>query len=182
MMGTPAMCSVFAWALGEKLKNWAGNLEYSTQRLDSANSSQQVIEFVTRQAKLKVLGTRHCFNNIADSKDYFLSVKAMDRVVSVDPEAHTVTVEAGATYGSGDGNGNLSTAVSGIEFVAASGDVVNLSRQRHGETFNAAVVGLGALGVITKLTLDVQPRYMMRQYVYENLPFSELKQHFDAIM
>ena len=216
MMGTPAMYSVFARALGEKLKNWAGNLEYSTQRLDSANSSQQVIEFVTRQAKLKVLGTRHCFNNIADSKDYFLSVKAMDRVVSIDPEAHTVTVEAGATYGqlcpyldskgfalhnlaslphisaagacstathgSGDRNGNLSTAVSGIEFVAASGDVVNLSRQRHGEAFNAAVVGLGAFGVITKLTLDVQPRFMMRQYVYENLPFSELKQHFDAIM
>ena len=64
MMGTPAMYSVFAWALGEKLKNWAGNLEYSTQRLDSANSSQQVIEFVTRQAKLKVLGTRHCFNHV----------------------------------------------------------------------------------------------------------------------
>src|SRR5207302_3405914 len=59
---------------------------------------------------------------------------------------------------------------------------VNLSRQRHGEAFNAAVVGLGALGVITKLTLDVQPRYMMRQYVYENLPFSELNRHFDAIM
>src|SRR5438309_3605533 len=140
----------------------------------------------------------------------------MDEVVALDPEAHTVTVNAGITYGqlcpylhtrgfalhnlaslphisvagacstathgSGDGNGNLSTAVSGIEFVAASGDVVNLSRQRHGEAFNAAVVGLGAFGVITKLTLDVQPRFMMRQYVYENLPFSELKQHFDAIM
>src|SRR5215469_12746007 len=39
----------------------------------------------------------------------------------------------------------------------------------------------GALGVITKLTRDVQPRFMMQQYVYENLPLSELKEHFDAI-
>src|SRR5947208_11783883 len=177
MMGTPAMYSVFAWALGEKLKNWAGNLEYSTQRLASANSSQQVIEFVTRQAKLKVLGTRHCFNNIADSKDYFLSVKAMDRVVSVDPEAHTVTVEAGMTYGrlcpyldskgfalhnlaslphisiagscstgthgSGEKNGNLATAVSALDIVTAAGDILKLSRQKDGETFRGAVVGLG---------------------------------------
>lgn len=43
-------------------------------------------------------------------------------------------------------------------------------------------MGLGALGVIARLTLDIQPRYMMQQYVYENLPLSELKEHFDAIM
>ena len=43
------------------------------------------------------------------------------------------------------------------------------------------MVGLGALGVITKITLDIQPSFMMRQYVYENLPLSELKNHFGAI-
>jgi xylitol oxidase len=65
--------------------------------------------------------------------------------------------------------------------VTADGSVVNLSRERDGETFYGAVVGLGALGVITKVTLDVQPTFQMRQYVYEDLPFAALKDHFDAI-
>src|SRR5258708_4362447 len=85
------------------------------------------------------------------------------------------------THGSGEKNGNLAAAVSGLEFVAAAGDLVKLSRQQDRETFQGAVVGLGAVGVITKLTLDIQPTFMMRQYVYENLPLNEVKEHFDAI-
>jgi len=50
--------------------------------------------------------------------------------------------------------------------------------ERH---FTAAVVSLGALGVITKITLNIQPTFMMQQYVYENLPLNQLKEHFDEI-
>jgi alditol oxidase len=211
----PALSSLFAWGEGEKLKNWAGNLEYSTDRLQSGNSPEQVRAFVKRQSKFKVLGTRHCFNTIADSTNQFLSVKPMDQVVTLDAGARTVTIGAGMTYGqlspylhekgfalhnlaslphisvagacttathgSGEKNGNLATAVSALEFVNARGEVVKLSRLRDGEKFRGAVVGLGALGVITRITLDLQPTYMMRQYVYENLPLRQLKEHFDAI-
>jgi len=86
-----------------------------------------------------------------------------------------------ATHGSGLKNGNLSTAVSGLEIVTADGKVVTLSRQQDAKTFNGLVVGLGALGIITKLTLDIEPSFTMSQYVYEGLPFSELKDHFEAI-
>jgi len=86
-----------------------------------------------------------------------------------------------ATHGSGERNGNLATAASGLEIVTASGEVLKVSRERDGETFRGAVVGLGALGVITTVTLDIQPTFMMRQYVYENLPLSEAKNHFDEI-
>lgn len=215
LMASPAISPLLAWASNDKLKNWAGNLEYSTDRLYSANSLEQVRNYVKKQNKLKVLGTRHCFNNIADSTDNFLSLKPMDEVAALEPEARTVTVDAGMTYGqlcpllhskgfalhnlaslphisiagaittathgSGEKNGNLATAVSALEIVTAAGEVVKLSRQQDGEAFLGAVVGLGALGVITSITLDIQPTYMMRQYVYENLPLSAVKDHFDAI-
>src|SRR5260370_29118875 len=96
---SPVTSPLLAWASKDKLKNWAGNLEYSTDRLYSATSVEQVRSYVKKQRKLKVLGTRHCFNNIADSTDNFLSVKSMDEVVALEPDARTVTVDAGVTYG-----------------------------------------------------------------------------------
>ena len=89
---------------------------------------------------------------------------------------------ATATHGSGMKNGNLSTAVRAVEFVAGDGAVRTLSREKDGERFAGAVVGLGALGVVTHLTLAVQPRYEMTQVVYQNLPFGELEHHFADIM
>src|ERR1700757_5421293 len=95
VMAAPAFSSAFAWALGDKLQNWAGNFDYSTERLYSANSLEQVRDFVRRQASLKVLGTRHCFNRIADSTRQLLSLRSLDKVVALDPAARTVTLEAG---------------------------------------------------------------------------------------
>jgi xylitol oxidase len=215
MIAGRVISPLFAWAPDSKLKNWAGNLEYSTDRLYPANSLEQVREFVKKQSNLKVLGTRHCFNDIADSRHNLLLLESKDEVVALGPKAHTVTVDAGMTYGqlcpqlhskgfalhnlaslphisiagscstathgSGDKNGNLATAVSALEIVTGAGEVTKLSRQENGETFRGAVVGLGALGVITKVTLDIQPTFMARQYVYENLPLSQLKDHFEAI-
>lgn len=87
-----------------------------------------------------------------------------------------------ATHGSGVNNGNLATAVSAIEFIQADGELVTLSRESDGEAFLGAVVGLGGLGVVTKITLDVVPAFDMRQDVYIDLPFAQLEAHFDAIM
>jgi alditol oxidase len=68
-----------------------------------------------------------------------------------------------------------------LEIVIANGDTVLLSRQKDGENFRGAVVNLGALGAITKVTLEIQPTFEVRQWVYENMPFDALKAHFDEI-
>jgi len=86
-----------------------------------------------------------------------------------------------ATHGSGEKNRNLSAAVQGLEVVAANGDAVRLSRQTDGGIFGGAVVSLGALGAISKVTLEVQPTFQARQWVYENMPFAAVKAHFDEI-
>jgi xylitol oxidase len=88
---------------------------------------------------------------------------------------------ATATHGSGNKNGNLATAVSGMEMVTGTGETITLTKEKDGEKFRAAVVNLGALGVVTKVTLDIQPTFEMNQYVYQNLPFSQLKDNFEAI-
>jgi len=200
----------------EKLKNWAGNLEYSTSNIFYPKSIKEVQDLVKKTPKLRTLGTRHCFNTIADSQDNLISTRELNKVISLDANARAVTVEAGikygelcpyldekgfalhnlaslphisvagscatATHGSGVGNGNLATAVIALEFVTADGSIVTLSKEKDGEKFLGAVVGLGALGIVTKLTLSIQPKFMMRQFVYEHLPVSQLKDNFDKIM
>ncbi|MEO7913125.1 MAG: D-arabinono-1,4-lactone oxidase [Roseiflexaceae bacterium] len=89
---------------------------------------------------------------------------------------------ATATHGSGNGNGNLATAVTAIEFVTANGDLVVLSRGQDGQAFQGAVVGLGGLGIVTKMTLDILPTFAVQQEVYENLPVAQLDEHFEDIV
>lgn len=200
----------------DAMRNWAGNYRYSTDRLTRAGSVEQAQELVKSHSKLKVLGTRHCFNGIADSDQNFISLREMDQVVALDPKARLVTVEAGVTYGqlgpylhekgfalhnlaslphisvvgacatathgSGVKNGNLATAVAAMEMITGTGEVVKLSREKDGKTFPGAVVHLGALGVVTRITLDVQPTFLMRQDVYQDLPMAQLRDHFETIV
>ena len=96
------------------------------------------------------------------------------------PDFTVVGAVSTATHGSGNGNRNLAASVAGLEIVTASGDVLRLKR---GEAdFDGAVVGLGALGVVVAMTLDLVPRFGIRQTVYRNLPFDSVVENFDAVM
>ena len=74
---------------------------------------------------------------------------------------------ATATHGSGDTSGNLATAVQRIELVTGDGDLIQSSR--GDADFEGMVVGLGALGIVTHLTLALEPHYLMSQQVFEHL-------------
>jgi xylitol oxidase len=95
------------------------------------------------------------------------------------PHISVAGAVATATHGSGDGNGSLATAVAALELVTSGGAVL---RVRRGDAdFDGMVVGLGALGVVTRLTLEVEPAYEVRQRVFEHLPWPALAGHFDEI-
>ncbi|MCG7524452.1 FAD-binding protein [Streptomyces sp. OfavH-34-F] len=87
---------------------------------------------------------------------------------------------ATGTHGSGDGNGTLASAVRAVTYVSASGDLV--TTERGDEHFDGSVVALGALGVVTTLTLDLVPAFDVRQWVYEDLPVTALRGAFDEVM
>jgi xylitol oxidase len=216
MAVTPFLTSYDDMTRQEKLKNWAGNLTYSTDNVFYPKTVSEVQALVKKCDRLRGLGTRHCFNSIADSKYNLISSNKMNNVLSLDTVANTVTVEGGikygelspwldkkgfalhnlaslphisvagsittATHGSGVSNGNLSSAVRGLEIVIADGTLMKFSKEKDGDHFDALVVGLGALGFITQVTLAVQPTYMMRQQVYLKLPLSQLKDHFTEIV
>lgn len=194
------------------LTNWAGNYTYKAGTLHSPSTLEQVQEIVASSRRLRALGTRHAFNDIADSAE-LLSLSGLPSEVTVDHAAGTATVSAAlsygevasalgreevalanlaslphisvagavstATHGSGDANGNLATSVAAIEMVGADGALVAASRADA--DFNGLVVGLGAVGVLTRITLDVEPAYKVRQRVFEDLSWDALFEHFDAI-
>ena len=200
----------------ENRSNWAGNYTYRASRLHYPETREHVQELVTQCRKVKVLGSRHSFNDIADSPGDLISLERLDRVIVLDPQRMTVTVDGGikygplcqqlhregyalqnlaslphisiagacatATHGSGHRHGSLATAVAALEVVTADGEMQVLSRTIDGSQFNGAVVGLGGLGVITKLTLDIEPAFDMRQVVYEDLPLAQLEEDFDDIV
>ena len=195
--------------------NWSGNLHYGTDRVFAPESLSQVLEAVMNTPRIKPLGSRHCFNTIADSCDAQLSLRAI-KEIEIDSSAGTVTVGAGvaygelapvldrsgfalhnlaslphitvagaiatATHGSGVRNGNLATSVRAIELLQADGRTLRLSRDHDGQRFRLAVVHMGALGVVVRVTLDLLPRFEMRQVVYQNLSFDELEHNLDAIL
>src|SRR5215475_6294451 len=83
----------------EKLTNWAGNIEYSTDKVTSANSVAAVQQFVRKHSQFKTLGTRHCFNRIADSSQQLLTTDFSSQSPMLDPAARTISVGPGVRYG-----------------------------------------------------------------------------------
>jgi xylitol oxidase len=95
------------------------------------------------------------------------------------PHISVAGAVATGTHGSGDRNPNLSAAVAAVEFIDGTGELVRLSR--GDSDFDGAVVSLGALGIVTRVTLDIEPTFDVRQDLFDNLPWDAALTHFDEI-
>jgi xylitol oxidase len=194
-------------------RNWAGNYGYQAPRIAHPANMAELQDLVANAGKVSALGSRHSFNDIADTSGTLVVLDLLDAGISVDTQNMTVTVSGGtrygtlaaelqrrgfalhnlaslphisvagavatATHGSGDGNGNLATAVAALELVTADGTVITARRGDPG--FAGMVVGLGALGIVSRLTLDIEPSFDVAQTVFEGLDWGQILESFDAL-
>ena len=192
--------------------NWAGNITFRAATVHHPESVPELQRLVAAAGHLRALGSGHSFNTIADSPGDLVSLAAMPSTVDIDTERSAVTVGGGIRYGEltgklhaagyalhnlgslphisvagacatgthGSGTGSLATAVRAVELVTASGDTLRLDRADA--RFPGSVVALGALGIVTALTLDIQPSYQVTQNLYTGLPLAVAAARLAAVM
>lgn len=193
--------------------NWSKTFPYSFRNVLFPASIDELRSAVAASPNIKVLGSRHSFNAIADG-EAALILGGIPIEPVLDPSRKKVTIAGHATYGdlavflsqhglavhnlaslphisiagaiatathgSGRRNGNLATAVSGLEIVTADGSIVTTTR--GDADFEGMVVHLGALGVISRVTLDVEPEFDVAQHIYEGLSWDVFFAHLASIM
>jgi xylitol oxidase len=200
--------------MSESVTNWAGNVVFGARKLHRPTSVDELRSLVADGGPLRVLGSGHSFNRMADTTGDLISLASLPRVVTVAPDRKSVRVDGGirygelavqldslglalhntaslphisvagavatATHGSGVRNANLATVVSGLELIDGSGRLVTVDRDNP--DLSGLVVGLGAVGVVTALTLDVVPTFPLRQYVYDNVPRVAIEAHLSEML
>ncbi|MEU3531895.1 FAD-binding protein [Streptomyces murinus] len=197
----------------ETVTNWARTVTYDAKEYRRPASRDALRALVSGAAKVRVLGSGHSFNRVADPgpDGVLLSTAGLAPVIELDTAARTVRVSGGVryaelaravharglalpnmaslphisvagsvatgTHGSGPANPPLASAVREVELVVADGTTVTIAR--GDARFDGAVTSLGALGVVTALTLDLEPAFAVEQRVYTELPLEGLE--FEAV-
>jgi alditol oxidase len=197
-----------------ELLTWSGTYRFTARQVIAARTIDDVVRAVAAGGRVRAVGTRHSFNDLADNGATLVSVTGIAPDPVLDEASRTVTFGAGTTYGAiaawlqergwalgnmgslphisvagavatgthGSGNRNriLSAAVAGLDYVAASGEVRHAGRSDPG--FDGMAVGLGAFGVVVRVTLDVEPSYLVRQDVYAGLSWDRVLADVDGVM
>ena len=194
-------------------RNWAGNHTYVAERVHAPTSVDQLRAIVVGHDRVRPLGTRHAFTDLADTSGVLVSTQELPREIEVDAERRQVRVSGGVSYGvlaeqlagsgwalatmaslphisvagaiatgthgSGNRTGSLAAAVAGLEIVGADGELRTVVR--GDPDFDGSVVSLGALGITTHVTLDIEPTYDVRQDLYTDLSWDVAAEHLDEL-
>jgi len=197
-----------------ELRNWSGTYRFTARAVIDARTVDDVRRAVAAGGRVRAIGTRHSFNDLADNGATLVSVTAIPPEPVIDEAARTVTAGAGMSYGalavwlqdrgwalgnlgslphisiagatatgthgSGSRNQILSAAIAGLDYVAADGELRHVSRADP--DFDGMPVGLGAFGIVVRVTLDIEPAYLVRQDAYTALPWDRALAELDPIM
>jgi xylitol oxidase len=197
-----------------ELRNWSGTYQFTARAVIEARTAGDVQRAVAAGGRVRAIGTRHSFNDLADNGATLVSVTAIPPDPVIDEAARTVTAGAGMSYGalaawlqergwalgnlgslphisiagatatgthgSGSRNKILSAAIAGLHYVAADGELRHVSRTDP--DFDGLPVGLGAFGIVVRVTLDIEPSYLVRQDAYTALPWDRVLAELDPVM
>jgi len=181
-------------------KNWAGNQQCTPERIERPATEQGLVRLVKQAAaagqRVKVVGSGHSFTGIALTDGRLVKLDDYSRVLSIDREKQTATVQAGitiaslsreldkqglalenlgdinyqsisgaistATHGTGRALGGIATQVTGLRLIAGDGSIIECSAKKEPDIFSAARIGLGALGIISTVTLRCVKAFNLR--------------------
>ncbi|MBO1754685.1 FAD-binding protein [Allobranchiibius sp. CTAmp26] len=195
--------------------NWSGTIAYRAGRRVRPTSVEELRSVLREAPSVKVTGSGHSFNYVADSENGWqidLSGLVEPPVVSADHS--TVEVSGGTTYGalvpflaqeglalanlaslphitvagsvatgthgSGARQPGLAASVQAVQLMTADGDLRWFDRSDP--RFPALVVSLGALGVVTRLRLSIEPEFEVRQDTFVGLTWAQLTAELGTIL
>ena len=194
-------------------RNWAGSYTY-TAPVVRPRSLDELQDLVATHERVRALGTRHSFTDIADTDGVLVSLEDLPAALRIDEPQHSVSVSgattfqalsqelhrqgwalatmaslphisvAGAiatgTHGSGMRVKGLASMVRALEMVQSDGELRRV--ERGSPDFDGSVVSLGALGVVTRVTLDLVPTFDMWQDVWLEMPWDRVAADFDTLL
>lgn len=191
---------------------WARSYDYTARELVRPRSVDDVRDHVLREPRLRALGSRHSFTDLADTPGVLVSLEglgASPRLIG-----DVVRVPGGMRYGElaawlqehgralpnlaslphisvagavatgthGSGVGNGSLATSVTALEIVDGRGDLVRLEAGSPDFAGAVVGIGALGIATHLELLTSPTYQVAQTVHEGLTYADLREHLTEIL
>ncbi len=194
-------------------RNWAGNYAYRA-RVVRPQSMDELQTLVATRERIRALGTRHSFTDIADTDGVLVSLEGLPLALRIDESRHSASVSGGTTFhtlsqhldrqgwalatlaslphisvagaiatgthGSGKQVKSLASMVSALEMVQPDGELRRV--ERGDPDFDGSVVNLGALGVVTRVTLDLVPTFDMWQVVWLDMPWDTVAADFDTLV
>lgn len=194
------------------MRNWSETIDYSSSEVRRPQSLAELISDVGGAGRVKALGSRHSFNEVADTTGMHVSLDAMP--YDVEMEADAVWSGGGMTHSElsfalhrkGRALPNLAslphisvagaiqtgTHGSGARNAALSDNVLALSVvtadgedrlvSRSDGDFGAVVVGLGAFGVVHRVLQRTVPAFDVRQSVHQDVPWDRLLPSLETVM
>lgn len=193
--------------------NWAKNIRQGVPHFYQPETEEGLVSIIAKHDKIRLVGAGHSWNEICISNEALINLDRYAKVLRIDKEAKTVTVQAGiklaelnelldkeglalinlgsiatqsvagaistGTHGTGKAFQILGSQI--IEFTLIKADGEKVLINRNDDLYNAAIVNLGCLGVISEITLEICDSFNLHDYT-ETIFFEDVIENLSELL